>query len=228
MAAVVEPLLSGRSAGTGVSSSSTAGAQGSNPDSTSSIDDDPPLSSTERSPAEQARALAQGPRTYVWQKDPFHLELSTNKVPPWVAQAARKAGRKQRAQASSTPSTHTGTHGGDVGVPPGQQHQHHPQGTSRPEEGGGFLWGATRWGDNVEDEWMVVHLLMEITRALPNTSARVSRQAAGPAKHHVFSPHSAFNTGHMRGMQTLLYKPSMLHSAVPRLLGLRYCCLFMC
>lgn len=32
------------------------------------------------------------------------------------------------------------------------------------------LWGQTSYGDNVEDEWFIVWLLMELTRKLPITA----------------------------------------------------------
>ena len=35
-----------------------------------------------------------------------------------------------------------------------------------------FLWGQVTFTDNVEDEWMVVRLLLELTRAIPTLCAR--------------------------------------------------------
>lgn len=35
-----------------------------------------------------------------------------------------------------------------------------------------FLWGQVTFTDNVEDEWMVVQLLLELTRAIPTLCAR--------------------------------------------------------
>ncbi|MBN3311304.1 ECD protein, partial [Amia calva] len=44
-----------------------------------------------------------------------------------------------------------------------------------PEKGGvpAHLAGSTRFGDNVEDEWFIVYLMLEITRAFPLLAARV-------------------------------------------------------
>jgi hypothetical protein len=35
-----------------------------------------------------------------------------------------------------------------------------------------YYYGVTRFGDNVEDEWFVVHVLMELTKAFPGLVAR--------------------------------------------------------
>lgn len=35
------------------------------------------------------------------------------------------------------------------------------------------LWAVVRFGDNIEDEWFVTFLLMEMTRKLPNISIQV-------------------------------------------------------
>ncbi|KAL1844121.1 hypothetical protein VTJ49DRAFT_4973 [Mycothermus thermophilus] len=37
-----------------------------------------------------------------------------------------------------------------------------------------FLYGATHYGDNVEDEWLIVYLLRELTKSIPNLWVRVS------------------------------------------------------
>ncbi|KAL2115014.1 hypothetical protein VTJ04DRAFT_10677 [Mycothermus thermophilus] len=37
-----------------------------------------------------------------------------------------------------------------------------------------FLYGATHYGDNVEDEWLIVYLLRELTKSFPNLWVRVS------------------------------------------------------
>ena len=37
---------------------------------------------------------------------------------------------------------------------------------------GPYLWGSTAFGDNVEDEWFLVWLLLELTRKLPGSTAR--------------------------------------------------------
>lgn len=35
------------------------------------------------------------------------------------------------------------------------------------------LWGLVRFGDNIEDEWFIVWLLMELTRLMSDISVRV-------------------------------------------------------
>ena len=37
---------------------------------------------------------------------------------------------------------------------------------------GMMLWGEVAFGDNVEDEWFIVSLLLRVTRNLPGLSAR--------------------------------------------------------
>lgn len=35
-----------------------------------------------------------------------------------------------------------------------------------------YLRGQTRFGDSIDDEWVVVHLLREITKRIPGSIAR--------------------------------------------------------
>ncbi len=35
------------------------------------------------------------------------------------------------------------------------------------------IWGTLRWGDNVDDEWLVVCLIRACTAAIPHISAQV-------------------------------------------------------
>ncbi|KAF3708092.1 Protein ecdysoneless -like protein [Channa argus] len=44
-----------------------------------------------------------------------------------------------------------------------------------PEKGGvpAYIGGSTQFGDNVEDEWFIVYLLLQITKAFPELAARV-------------------------------------------------------
>ena len=74
-------------------------------------------------------------RGYIWQRDAFTLQNSTEHRPPWKPDDQPRAdGHRASALgtfvARSTP----------------------------------FLWGSTRFGDNVEDEWFITWLLLEITR----------------------------------------------------------------
>ncbi|XP_069548999.1 protein ecdysoneless homolog [Brachyistius frenatus] len=47
--------------------------------------------------------------------------------------------------------------------------------TYHPEKGGvpAHVGGSTRFGDNVDDEWFIVYLLQQITKAFPELAARV-------------------------------------------------------
>lgn len=35
-----------------------------------------------------------------------------------------------------------------------------------------YLYGTTKFGDNVEDEWFIVHILLEITKRFPGSVVR--------------------------------------------------------
>lgn len=52
-----------------------------------------------------------------------------------------------------------------------------------PGEGGraaaACLWGSTCWGENVEDEWLVVHLLLDMTARVQHLTARVRGWGGG-------------------------------------------------
>lgn len=80
-------------------------------------------------------------RGYIWQRDRFNLRLSTQRQAPW--QRARSGGAQRRGAAAAA---------ADVGsMPP-------------------HLWGSVSFGDNIEDEWLVVWLLLELTRSFPVTA----------------------------------------------------------
>lgn len=79
---------------------------------------------------------------YIWQRDRFNLQLSTQRQAPW--QRARSSGTRRRdAAAAAAPANGS--------MPP-------------------HLWGSVSFGDNIEDEWLVVWLLLELTRAFPVTA----------------------------------------------------------
>ena len=82
-------------------------------------------------------------RSYVWQRDRFALQPSTEWQAPWQR---RGAGKRGASAAAAMP------------LPP-------------------HLWGSVCFGDNVEDEWFVVWLLLEATRALPVTARCVDAAA---------------------------------------------------
>ncbi|KAL4427935.1 hypothetical protein ABPG75_002024 [Micractinium tetrahymenae] len=85
-------------------------------------------------------------RDYIWQRDRFVLQLSAHRPAPW--QAARRHGRQRGGSSAAGPAT-------AAAEPPLH------------------LWGCVNFGDNVEDEWFVVWLLLELTRAFPGVTARV-------------------------------------------------------
>lgn len=85
---------------------------------------------------------------YVWQKDPFRLTCSTAQPPPWHAAAKKRRGG-MAAAASAAPAAAAADH-----PPP-------------------CLWGVLHFGDNIEDEWFVVSLLLHLTKQLPGVSAQV-------------------------------------------------------
>lgn len=83
---------------------------------------------------------------YIWQKERFSLQSSMVQTPPWWQQHQRQRQRRGgRKDAKAGP--------GDE-FPP-------------------CLWGSLCFGDNIEDEWFVVWLLLEITKKLAGTAVRV-------------------------------------------------------
>ncbi len=72
---------------------------------------------------------------YIWQREAFTLHSSTDQHPPW------KLDNQPRANG----------------------HRHSNLGTFASRVSS-FLWGSTRFDDNVEDEWFITWLLFEITR----------------------------------------------------------------
>lgn len=47
------------------------------------------------------------------------------------------------------------------------------QGPASGQQAPTFLWGMTRFGDNIEDEWVVVSLLLQVSRQFPDVSIQV-------------------------------------------------------
>ncbi len=74
-------------------------------------------------------------RGYIWQREAITLHSSTEQYPPW------KPDDQPRANG----------------------HRHSNLGTFATRVSP-LLWGSTRFGDNVEDEWFITWLLFEITR----------------------------------------------------------------
>ena len=85
-------------------------------------------------------------RGYIWQRDRFNLQLSTQRQAPW--QRARSSGARRRDAAAAADAIGS--------MPP-------------------HLWGSVSFGDNIEDEWLVVWLLLELTRAFPVTARCAGR-----------------------------------------------------
>ncbi|MEW5316553.1 MAG: hypothetical protein WDW38_007920 [Sanguina aurantia] len=84
---------------------------------------------------------------YIWQRDVLQLTPSTEQPPPWTR--TRKQGNGRSSSSSSI--TQGGT---DTQLP-------------------ACLWGAVRFGDNVDDEWFIVYLLLQLSRSIPEISVQV-------------------------------------------------------
>ena len=85
---------------------------------------------------------------YIWQRDRFSLQLSTERAAPWQQRRGAAAGGSSRRRAASAAAA------------PQQAQQQLPP----------HLWGSVGFGDNIEDEWFIVWLLLELTRAFPVTA----------------------------------------------------------
>lgn len=72
---------------------------------------------------------------YIWQRDSFALQSSTDQHPPWRPEEPSKANGNRASNLSAFSTNPTS-----------------------------FLWGSARFGDNLEDEWFITWLLFEITR----------------------------------------------------------------
>jgi hypothetical protein len=96
-------------------------------------------------------------QNYIWQKESFELTPSTNKAQPWAKTYGQQP--KRRGATSKVPKDMDPSVNGSS-----QQQQQQPT----------CLWGSLCWGENVEDEWFVVYLLLEMTKHIQGLSARVS------------------------------------------------------
>lgn len=85
---------------------------------------------------------------YIWQRDRFSLQLSTQQLPHWHRRTAAARSERRQGSAEATPLSR------------GEAAEAAPP----------FLWGSLGFGDNVEDEWFAVWLLLELTRAFPVTA----------------------------------------------------------
>lgn len=85
-------------------------------------------------------------RGYIWQRDRFNLQLSTHRQSPW--QRTRATGGQRRRGGAAEGAAAAAA----AAAPPPH------------------LWGSVDFGDNIEDEWFVVWLLLELTRAFPVTA----------------------------------------------------------
>ena len=89
-------------------------------------------------------------RGYIWQRDRFALQPSTLRQAPWQRRGGGGARRRREGSEAAAAA---------AAVP--------------------HLWGSLSFGDNLEDEWFVVWLLLELTRAFPVT-ARCALAADSP------------------------------------------------
>ncbi len=88
--------------------------------------------------------VQQWTKDYIWQKEPFELKL----YQPGVDPAMQKKGGKRVLL--PTPLSTTPVH---VLITPFAAEQVLPH-----------LWGRTRFGDSVDDEWFIVWLLFQLSR----------------------------------------------------------------
>lgn len=85
---------------------------------------------------------------YIWQRQPFSLHTFPGlQTPPWL--------RKPRTSPPSNDFETLFTAILKVAPPPAHS---------------SFLWGSVNFGDNIEDEWFITWLLLELTRNFPVTA----------------------------------------------------------
>lgn len=89
---------------------------------------------------------------YIWHRHTFWIRSSTEALPPW-----RSLRRRNRQDDGGT----------------GKSCLRENQGEEDLDEHQAFLWGQTQYGDNVEDEWFVTWLLMEVARKFRSTAVRL-------------------------------------------------------
>eukprot|EP00741_Cyanophora_paradoxa_P006095 tig00000983_g5910.t1 len=89
-------------------------------------------------------ALAEPLAGYMWQRDPFRLDVYDPEAPE---------GQRSRPRGSAPVKKRASGRAGGPEVP--------------------HLWGYCRYGDNIEDEWFIVYLLLELTRRFRDLTARV-------------------------------------------------------
>lgn len=134
-------------------------------------------------------------REYIWNREAFELESSKHKPPPWQGQA-----KKQRELSSCWAPRRTlllprggGQGTRDGAVWPISSYNYEPAAaasrywyqssncygtgkaaaTPSPASAPPCLWGAVRFGDNIEDEWVIVSLLLQLCSLQPSLSIQV-------------------------------------------------------
>ncbi len=86
---------------------------------------------------------------YIWQRQPFTLHtFPSPQTPPWL-QTSRTAPPSNDFEAIFAATA------AFAAPPPAQS---------------SFLWGSVNFGDNIEDEWFITWLLLELTRNFPVTA----------------------------------------------------------
>ncbi len=108
-----------------------------------------------REPAKAAaalrdRALARARDIYgghIWQHDPFQLEVDPTAEDEGTPRATTRSATPAAASSNTTPPPHP-----------------YPRACLR---------GRSRFGDNIDDEWLIVHVLAELTRAFDGAVAKV-------------------------------------------------------
>jgi len=92
--------------------------------------------------AELLHFVAQILKGYIWQRQPFCLHIFPGpQTPPWL--------QKSRSSPPSNDFEALFTSTAAFAAPPAHS---------------SFLWGSVNFGDNIEDEWFITWLLLELTR----------------------------------------------------------------
>ena len=97
---------------------------------------------------------------YLWQRGRWDLHVAALRPPPWRSAGGGDSGRGAAAEEAGA-----GAAAAAVA----------PEAGAQPA-----LWGSVAFGDNVEDEWFVVWLLLELTRTFPITARCAALRCAVP------------------------------------------------
>jgi hypothetical protein len=115
---------------------------------------------------EYSQLVQQWTKDYIWQKEPFELKIcrSGGEAPSQI-----KGGKNARYWLS--------------GLTPSCAHSHAVpfRSLDAAQEQLPHLWGRTRFGDSVDDEWFIVWLLLQLSRHDPHLAIRyLETQTSSP------------------------------------------------